>query len=230
MADPRLLYFVSFRDNDGSYKTPWIGSNGFRDASGVPTFAAAAYNGYNTARIQAPSNGIYSDTTTVEIPPEGCVECWVRLDGWSWSGTTVSNGVDKTVFGWRAANATPFLQLAFANGNGLQFYLTTGTPRIVNVTSQSFSDGEDVHLAISWKEDGANGLMKVYVNGAEVGSGTFDLGLTGSNQNGPNFGGLPTRDDRSIEGYLFNGKVWNYFKTDFSDRERPRAGLNDFGA
>jgi len=225
MSDPRLLYYITFRDTDSSWFRPVKKQNTLTDAE-TPSFTAGKFgNEYTPAHT---SKGVYSSVTTLEIPPEGCMEIWLKLSGWSWTTTTASDGNDKMPVHFRTGNFNPQINVNFDSGVGIIFDLNmAGTNQRMTVTSQSFSDGQTIHFAISWKEAGASGLMKMYVDGVEVGTKTANLGITGSKQNGPGFGGAVFSSVLGWIGPIGNGKLWSYYKTDFSDRERPRFGMND---
>ena len=224
MSDPRLQYLITFLDSDASWFRPVKSLSAFIDSE-VPSFSTGKFGSeYHPGNV---GSGARSNTSAIEIPPEGCIEVWMQPIGWSWTNTSSSDSRDRIICHQRTTNAVPAITVNFDNGTGIIFDLNMGTNRRLTVTNQSVADGEKLHFAVSWKEAGASGLMKMYFNGSEVGSLTADLGITGSKQNGLGFGGFAHTTTHGLGGTIGNGKRWSYFKTDFSDRERPRFGMDD---
>ncbi len=195
-----------------------------------PNYVAAKFG--NALRFVNPqaANAEIVDSGSQTIPLEGCIEFWIEFFGWSWTNTTSSDSKDRVPIN-RETNANPFVAVNFFDGVGILYDINTsnqgGNNNRLTVSNQSFSSGEVPHLAFSWKEAGASGLMKMFRNGVEVGSRTANLGLTGAQTTTYTIGTFGQATTASWDGYVDNYKFHEFFKTDFTDRERPRFGMLD---
>jgi len=227
MSDPRLVHFTPLLISDASWFRPVKGA-AWTDQE-TPSFTAGRFgSAYHPATT---SRGAYSSSITIDIPPSGAMGAWIRPIGWSWTNTTASDGRQHAPIHFRAkaasGDAVPLIFINFTHGTGINFDINMGSNRRLTVTNQSIADGEYVYFSVSWQENGASGLQKMYFNGVEVGSATANLGITGTKQNGPGVGGFPGNTNIGWGGTVEIFKLWNYYKTDFTDRERPRFGMND---
>lgn len=162
--------------------------------------------------------------TTVLHPERGTVEMWAKFYH---DPLAYSHGVYGLVnashwehnplsFDWYNERYTRGrLQFVMQfNGNGLVLRFAPFEPEL----------GEPVHLAIVWDRsgiDGSDDRMRIYVDGAMVATGQEDSWGT-SNASGhfrvaTTWDGSFDTDRYSVE----NLKVWDFARTDFSDRFVP---------
>jgi hypothetical protein len=89
-----------------------------------------------------------------------------------------------------------------------------------------FIKGQLVHFGFSWDKDGIDGTsetMQIYVDGIKVSAKTAELRQTESLQNYLYIGTRPSWNPwdhyyNAVKGVIDNLKIWNYAKTDYSDR------------
>lgn len=184
-----------------------------------------------------PTNCI--DFEGLTLGPQGCIEFWYHPEWKDWS---VGHCVDPLHYGvpgpYGAYRGT--IQLHYNDWQDMMYFTVyeewyvTDPPDYVSValrpsTTPGWSTTEPFHIAITWDGTAANvyDRVKVFFNGVEVGAK--------SNRGSPTFvdwpaGQLLRVGTRLNEGDWYrhhwegghaiydNIKVWNYPKTDFSDR------------
>jgi hypothetical protein len=102
----------------------------------------------------------------------------------------------------------------------LRFSLLFGGPyRYITYDANNLSNNQWIHLAAVWDRSGIDGTsetMRIYIDGNKVASSTYtDWGTTVGN-----WADIGGGNDQNIADKfaIDNLKIWNYAKTDFSDR------------
>jgi len=193
----------------------WIGSEEY--GSGV--FGSA---------IDTTGGQVYFSNVFSGIASEGSIEFFVRPEESSGHG----NNYELLKIG--DISGTDYLSLTFQDAN-LEFEIVDGgVTRIGYDEAISYSANDNVHLAVTWKlsdfDDGDN--IKLFHNGDEIygANGTIDV-LSALSDNDIYL----SNNERTGEGVhtYFNGlfdnvKIWNYGKTDYSDRNEEIATEGSF--
>ena len=188
-------------------------------------------------------NGVYFNSETEYLATDssvlpkkrGCVEYWWKPDYdydvvnsqyncrfWGSSGGYVGINYSKLrVGGFYSYNVTTFtLQYSLQDNAGARSI-------VINVPPQPFQADDLVHLAFVWDVDGqieGQYTLAIYQNGARIGAGTQDISADmelewdSPNMRICNFDGDTTMGWDGVKGSMDNLKIWNYPKTDFSDR------------
>ena len=208
--------------------TSVVGASG-SEAAGA-NYAAGKYgNGLNSNGVTA---YVSYPTTTAYSGNAGCIESWIKPVGFS-----ITNGSTSADYRWvysLTADANNWIDLILG--------ATGFLPRIKSATafggfgstyqthaSFDVADGENFHLATVWNTAGIAGgsdIVRVYFNNlliantttaapAPVGSCVLDVGIYAQGYSNP------------LGGVVDNLKIYNYAKTDFSDRLNERGGMND---
>jgi len=162
--------------------------------------------------------------TTIADPDSGCIELWVEffevpvafqygvygfVNVGHWRPP---DGPDNVlVFSWHNDNSMLYFSLKF-NGTNRALFLENFSPEL----------NEPIHLACVWNREGINDTgdyMQIYMNGVlQVSDSEFnDWG--DNNTLGEFRVATPWDADYAVDRYAVdNIKVWDFSKTDFSDR------------
>lgn len=136
-------------------------------------------------------------------------------------------------FFWASVNTSNFIQLQISAAHMGFFGRYNGTNRFLVSTDASldWSAGDWVHLACVADASGIDGganTMQLYFNGSQVGSLSTGLGTTSGTYAEWIIGTVTGYAANShVNGIIDNLKIYDYAKTDFSDRYRERGGMND---
>ena len=127
--------------------------------------------------------------------------------------------------GWSSNGKRFFLYMDDASDSRPAVSITTPSFSAAPGGSLGFVNGTTYHFAFAWDNNGidsSSDTMRIYVDGVNVASGSaalptgvFDPYLYVGTA--PNSGSLSTFYD-AVEGVSDNLKIWNYAKTDYSDR------------
>jgi len=127
--------------------------------------------------------------------------------------------------GWSSNGKRFFLSMDDASDSQPAVSITTPRFSAAPGGSLGFVDGTTYHFAFAWDSSGidsSSDTMRIYVDGVNVASGSaalpagvFDPYLYVGTA--PNSGSLSTFYD-AVKGVSDNLKIWNYAKTDYSDR------------
>jgi VCBS repeat-containing protein len=127
--------------------------------------------------------------------------------------------------GWSSNGKKFFLSMDDASDSQPAVSITTPRFSAAPGGSLGFVDGTTYHFAFAWDSSGidsSSDTMRIYVDGVNVASGSaalpagvFDPYLYVGTA--PNSGSLSTFYD-AVKGVSDNLKIWNYAKTDYSDR------------
>jgi len=206
-VDPSGLLFWHRMESAGSAETgqamTWPGTPGFEPAK----FGNGAYSNPD-GWTYTPGTNIWDDISI----KKGCIEFWFKYkyDGWT---------------GYFSTYLCRYLGLAGivirTDTGGLTLYTNWGPSITKPYTPVA---GELHHVAYSWDKDGINGTGKYqifYWDGSEIASDTTPIdpymvhrGDIYDNFIINSYGG----GDFSTQYAMDNIKIWNYAKTDFSDR------------
>lgn len=152
--------------------------------------------------------------TTNLVLARGTIEFWVLPEaGLATGGTknfffgTTSNatGVNLCYFVYNEPNIG---DLTWAFGS---WSVTVGT---------TFTTGTQVHLACVWDNAGIGGSEKyqIYKNGVKIASSTTNVLQAMGTDIRMRLGNCWDNNGRYLKGVMDNVKIWNYAKTNFSDR------------
>lgn len=195
-----------------------IGSDG--SLLGTPSFPAAQHgNGLYNSSID--TRAVFPETVLDGLR-EGCVEFWIKADvsrNLLPSGSYYLDSYDST-------KNSGIQVLITAGGTQVIGYILQQNNNTITVTDVSnkvnWNAGDKIHIACVFDADGINGTgntFALYINGTLVNA------TPGVIQNNQVRSGLVYvnnhrvgRNDLSSKDTIDNLKVWNYAKTDFSDR------------
>ncbi|MBT7064673.1 MAG: LamG domain-containing protein [Verrucomicrobia bacterium] len=180
------------------------------------TIGSGAYR--STDRVR---NVVVNDLDQILDPSQGTIEVWVHQVadpvGYSHNPHRIFDGS----FGLGSGMA-----LQTYEDKGLRFHLNFGGTTALLTNDISSLNGTWVHVAGVWDVDGikgSNDKIRLYVNGQMVASGTSaEWGSTvGSRAD------IASGNDGNIAGkfYVDNLKLFDYARTDFSNRMQEDDGL-----
>ena len=226
--------FKSYLNSNAGIINPVKGSGFINSSSqnydtGVYSGVQAMYKGTGLAAANA-------DGINYTFNPVGTLELWIKLDGWSCTGTSVSDGANHYILEYFGSQNVPELTLIyFASGQGVHFDLTdTGGYRRVTIASETWP--ADTWIFIAWVWDYNETTEKIRIYKGDYGSSVSKVGTGGSMTN---FGSGVSRDMAlgqrgdpgaglsGFKGWLAGLTIYDFAKTDFSDRYNLRSGMND---
>lgn len=234
MANPAIK-FHSFCGNanecvsslagaDGLYNGFSFGTGYYKNSQGSLTVPAASGGGTN-----------YWKFTGNTFEPEGCIEMWVKPNGWNISGSTVSDGRTHRIFNFNQGSDAAGLLLSVLSGFGFYVYMkdTSGSGPTLIVGSSSLPSNTWTHLAVSWSV--ANNRLKLYKNGAEIGTSTPSpaIAISGLTTMETWVGSRSGDSPAANSGFNgdFDGAIYsNRYRTSFMYRNNKRRYLNDYGS
>ncbi len=176
------------------------------------------------------AQSIYLDGLT--MTPECTREVWFRLDNWSLTNTTTSDGLFHLLVWSGPELPPPFFLIQISNTAGIRISFRGAgsvSNQFLNVTNQSLSANTWYHLAYSYSI--ANQQMKMWINNVLVGTSSFSVA---QNMTAPPSSSSISLGKKSVEGIARPIIGWldkfvnlNSLKTDFTDRFDRRSDLND---
>jgi len=186
---------------------------------GTVTFEPCKFG--NGVRSDAETNGGYVTFESLGLQNKGCIELWIKPTVSSSTGT----GIDS-LFGLYYGNYDRImliLNYTLYNPSSVWYYISsTGQTAIDIKYPMTWNAGELIHLALSWDNDKIDGTNRaiLYVNGVPVSYSTGNITLADKlAYNGAlclYWDGV--HKDYHSEQTLVDLKVYDYAKTDFSDR------------
>ena len=193
--------------------------------TGSPAYAAGKYgNGIN---VPANNSGLVVCTSYLGdiLKTQGTIELWYKPVYASTDGTL------RFITGGYGTPGPTGVTLHYIYWRDGKFYFQTAKNHLhQTATAVSFSAGEWIHLAGVWDDAGINGganRTQLYVNGVLKGYYSGAIVIVGAEWNGiMNIVGF-SHTTASGYGVNDNIKVYDYAKTDFSDRFNERGGMND---
>ena len=220
------IFIKTFLGSDNQTETSIKGPD-FTNSLAGHSYVTGYFKNSTAVRIPASlSAGQELSIPVVNIPKEGAMSIWFKPNGWSLSNTTVSPaGVHSVIY--RDSTAVPLITWSVVNGAGIQLLFNDGTnpTRVINATTQSIADGVYNLASMSWST--ANNLIKIYLNGVEIGSFSGTISLTGVQNTYISLGCRGGINDQELNGDLDLFTYYNYYKTTWNDRNDPRAELGD---
>ena len=160
--------------------------------------------------------------TTIVDPEKGCVEMWVQFYA---DPVAFSYGVYGfiNVAHWRpGGDGDPHNVMMFGWHNSNSSLTFNGTSRGVLYENFDPALNTPVHIACVWDRQGIDSsgdYMRIYVDGTMVTSGNTENDWGTDNTAGEFRIAAPWDSDFATDRYsVDNIKVWDYAKTDFSDR------------
>ncbi len=199
---------------------------------GTPTYASCKFdNG-----IYFPSNETHNIDCDSSIVPldKGCIEFWWKPT-FNWDNVSPTNWsafINISIHSpLKPATNTTILMFQYNPASSLfgfyYYWVDSGDNYImkfITVPPLSFNANDIIHLAIAWDKDNnieGQYSLAIYQNGTNIGGSTDtiapqaswagDLDIVGNGVS--EFGGWD-----GCKGPMDNIKIWNYPKTNFSDR------------
>ncbi len=149
------------------------------------------------------------------LSTEGCMEAWVKPDGWSWDGTNASDATQHHLFTYSAYSGHS-IYWNFDHTQSAYFDIGgTGGVRL-SATNIILTAGTWTHLAISWSK--TSGWMKSYQDGAETDTANNTIPIVITDTLDISLGFESAQTNFGWKGCIDNYKVWSRAKTDFTDR------------
>jgi hypothetical protein len=215
----------SYMNSDAGILRPVKGAGAINSAS--RTYGPSFFNGlealYKPHIIAAAARDVFSG---VAFNGKGTVEVIIKFNSWSFSGTAFTGTAgDREI-------------IAFPNisGGAGNFYFTFGSSGLIfdyygpNFTRLAYTTGTfaaDVwhHLAITFDHSLGANAMKMYHDGLLVAEGNTIAQVARTDE----LTIMQTAElaNRGFDGWMAVCNVYDYAKTDFSDRFQLRAGMND---
>jgi hypothetical protein len=171
---------------------------------------------------------------------EGCFEVWVKPEGWSTTDGCASDGDFKWIwqtwiYDYSSGIEKAGFDFGFGPGDGLRWNIYDGVQYSgfndayfvkLNSPGLNLKDGVFSHLAFVWSENGIAGssdTCRIYLDGILIASTRNHLSVPmikdtkwRLGNSWVNWASDIGSDD--FRGVMDNLKIWNYAKTDFSDR------------
>jgi hypothetical protein len=210
-----------------------IGENGIEAASVSYTpgrFGNGIICNGSTKYVSFPNSG------NIYLGTKGAIEFWFAPQGYSITDGSASTATPafKFLFSTSGNTSANLFDFGFINNsgtvirsraNGTYNGFGAGT---LNPTGFTLADGVFGHVAIVWNEtgiDNGSDTVRFYFNNVLLLSTTNSLTLPSSNTLW--FGSYELASVYFANAIIDNLKIYDYAKTDFSDRFNERGGLND---
>ncbi len=225
MSNPKFNV-VTFLDSTINSENSITGFN-FTNTLPSPSYPSGYFKNSNAVTIPSSlSAGEQIANTSVTVSKEGAMGMWFNPNGWGLVNTTMSGDTFNTIIG-RDNTANPLITWLVINGVGIrmQFNDAVNPTRLVDCTPCTIVYDTWHHAAVAWSTSGD--VIKAYLDGVEIGSTSATIALTGSSTTFVSLGCRGTLSDLTSNADLDTLKMYNFFKTDWSDRNDRRAGLND---
>ncbi len=218
------IFIKTFLDSTFNSEHSVVGEN-FANTLPTPSYPSGYFKNSNAVTIPlALSTGEGIDTGLFTFPTEGSVSVWFKPSGWSVANTVVSDGLVHSVID-RATDREPLIiwRLEDEVGVRILFFDGVNPGRLIDCTTCTISDGVWHLASFSWS--GVNNILKVYLDGVEVGSLSTTVGVSGDLD--LSLGSRIWSGDQELDGDMDTFTFWNEYKTDWTDMNDRRAGLND---
>jgi hypothetical protein len=217
--------FLSYCNDDAGILRPVVGEGTINSAS--RTYDGEKFPGIPSIyKPHDPTANQYDGVKDHARTGQGTIECWMKFNGWSMANTDVSD--EQQHYLWNIGGvslASKHAYFVFFPGAGIYCDFSDGVnfPN-VTIADTTWADATWYHVAYTWDYTLGSNEIKVYRDGVKIGEGgtfddhtaTFDIAW-GQRLDGQN----------GLKGWIAGFKVFPYAKTDFSDRENPRGGMQD---
>lgn len=196
--------------------------------TGTPTYNAGKFG-----------NGSYSNSNSnyITLPDTSFSPNQFTFDFWFKTDYNVTNGVPSDAS--RHALVTYYLSnsarvaIEFSSATGFYVsYIGTSPINYITTTGLTFSSGVIQHFGIVYDSNqiaGSADYFRLYWNGSLLNNSTSSGGTMASGGNIHAlimfFSGAPFTNP--MDGLIDNLKIYDYVKTDFTDRFNERGGMND---
>jgi hypothetical protein len=179
-----------------------------------------------------PTRSVYYDTKAISWPSDGCVEFWISLSNWE-----IVDGVpSKSANFFESArfNTDPWGEyMGLQAGSGTTVFWISyfiegggggaGEEKILTLATLSIASNTWTHIAMTWD----SGTKYFYADNVLIGQSLADdyrpIGITCQ----PNIGTLWDRSGFVANCWIDLLRIWDYPKSNFSDRFNERNGLNE---
>ncbi|MFC1517987.1 LamG-like jellyroll fold domain-containing protein, partial [Candidatus Margulisiibacteriota bacterium] len=241
-ADPNPPYITGGVGQEGLILWNKLGSDAQVTASevgedftigGTPAYEAVEFD--DGARLVSASEILSIANMAGFNKDEGTVEMWFKFKG---SNTGITEHVDMWMMGENSN--LRFYAYQDINQDAIMFHShggTVGTLASVKSSLSSWNDGDIKHVAFVWNKDWTSKRARIYFDGVDVSAiHTYNNDWTSSDFSSDEFqlGYTIASASEADKGVFDNIKVYNYAKTDFSDRfveagysTTPYAGQTD---
>ena len=221
---PGLLYWNKL-GNDTEALDPEVGPETI--LTGSATYGTSKFGG----GIGFADYNNYLTVADLDISyAAGAFECWFKVrSNWNEAQSYMGLGTDDNVQPYPMLGYGRFSDhwaaYFYANSKKQKIFLPVGG--LAADDPAKFSTGDVIHFAVSWNFARAGTVLdrvKLFINGVDRTSEcSTDANTTNTwdqyTMEGIRLGGVQAWGaDWSMYGYMSNVKIWNYEKTDFSDR------------
>ena len=162
--------------------------------------------------------------SSLSFKKEGCIDMWIKLDGWSWANTNADDASQHRIF----LDIGSKVWLYFHPGEGLHWTIVDDNSvfRRVSCTTCSLTAGTWYHISATWSA--LSGTMALYLNGTSIASGSVaPLTINGNTKMTIWWGKYGTDTDKGLRGYI-DGILYRGYPVSFlSDRNDKRHGYDD---
>jgi hypothetical protein len=177
---------------------------------------------------------------------KGCIEFWfifkydcsthnhayflssadILTDHFNLSTKTSNIGMYAVWNGWDYGSYGKRYMFGFSNSYGYNERLVTENYSVAPGGDHEFKTDQLVHFGYVWDKEGIDGTsetLRLYIDGVLIIAQAAKLTKTDNMQKFMYIGSRPNRDRwdhhyNAVKGVIDNLKIWNYAKTDFSDR------------
>ncbi len=222
MPNPKLVC-LNYLGSQAETENSVTGFNG-TDARTTKTYSAGKFGNGADIPLTQPSASDQVTIDNVLVTSEGCVEAWLKLN-WKIDGLTAGDGNSHIIWNNTIVPSVEFTSVVFIPGQGMHFDVFDGTNFRLTITNLNIPVNTLFHLSACWSE--TQQLQKVFVDRVQVGSITNTFNLTDTHTSNLALGKREDLTTVGLNGIIDNVKIWSFFQTDFSRRERKRFGMND---
>lgn len=196
--------------------------------NGSPVISSAKFkNGFTSSD----TDYIYTTNSTLidALRDKGTLECWIKH-----TNDISSSATDwKQFWAFEGSSSYQCRLGKWSNQSKVAVYWNSNhymySYRILENCNE-WVNGALVHYAVAWDKDGIDGgsdTLKLFIDGVARGSSSAAIGSMTGAISRLNIGVYLTGNLISSQSIFDNVKIYDYAKTDFSDRFNERGGLND---
>ena len=229
MSRPSLL-FKTFSGNDNESSKSLVGTD-FLQNMLSPNYVTGFYRSSNALEI--PVDLLNQDLWHVTGAPfrkEFTIRGKFKTDGWSLAGTVMTGSSGTHMIFGSSEAVRPIVHLAAVSGIGIRcyFFPTTGGSGFLDITNQNIGNGVWHEFVMEWSN--ANNTLKVYLDGALIGSlssitWTFTEGNNLLISPGARFD--TAGDKREWIGFIDGIDAVNEINVSLLNRNQRRKNMND---
>ncbi|MBI4977615.1 MAG: hypothetical protein HZC28_09040 [Spirochaetes bacterium] len=210
-------------DSSSSFSNSEVGSNGwFIGNSSYYSFAAGKFNNglQMTGYFDCANKAVFPGS--VVSNKKQCIEFWYKKTG-AWQSGAGADLFCQGVPGSPNQNIEGCISTGYSGNYELRFGYA-GTHLYSSFYNSNFISNQNYHLAFVWDEDGIGGgsnKIRIYVDGVLVGATNYGVARNVELSQPFVVGDIHATSgwpEWCAQGVIDNLKIWNYAKTNFSDR------------